>query len=52
MRRPGLEFNYMRHLHDQLGIRGVKRVRMHAPLTGGHKIFVVQLERGTPDTEV
>ncbi len=52
MRRPGLEFNYMRHLRDQLGIRGVKRVRMHAPLTGGHKIFVVQLERGTPDTEV
>ena len=52
MRRPGLEFNYLRHLRDHLGIKGVRRVRMHAPLTGGHKIFVVQVERGMPETEV
>ena len=44
--------NEMDKVYKQLGIRGVKRVRMHAPLTGGHKIFVVRLERGTPDTEV
>ncbi len=52
MRRPGLEFNYLRHLRDHLGIKGVTRVHMHAPLTGGHKIFVVQVEKGTPNTEI
>lgn len=52
MRRPGLEFNYLHHLRHHLGITGVTRVHMHAPLTGGHKIFVVQVEKGTPNTEV
>ena len=52
MRRPGLEFLYYSHLRDHLGIKGVKAVRMHEPLTGGHRTFVVQLERHLPETEV
>ena len=52
IRRTGLEFNYLSHLRDHLGIKGVTRVRMHVPLTGGHKIFIVQVEKGMPNTEI
>ena len=52
MRGPGQEFIFLRHLREHLGIRGVKRVYLHLPLTGGYKIIVVQMETGTPDTEV
>ena len=52
IRRTGLEFNYLSHLRDHLGIKGVTRVRMHVPLTGGHKIFIVQVEKGMADAEI
>jgi 4-hydroxy-3-polyprenylbenzoate decarboxylase len=52
MRRPGLEYTFLRHLREHLGIRGAKRVYMHERITGGHKTFVVQMEDGTPQTEV
>jgi 4-hydroxy-3-polyprenylbenzoate decarboxylase len=35
-----------------MGIKGLKRVYMHMPLSGGYRIFVIQFERGVPDTEV
>ncbi|MEE8334758.1 MAG: UbiD family decarboxylase [Alphaproteobacteria bacterium] len=46
------EFGYMRHLRDHLGIKGVKRVTCHQPLTGNRKFIFVTLERGVPRTEV
>ena len=52
MRRPGQEFIFLNHLRNVLGIRGVTRVYSHERLTGGYKTFVVQFERGVPDTEV
>jgi UbiD family decarboxylase len=52
MRKPGQEYTFLRHLRDYLGIKGIKRVYMHMPLSGGYRIFVIQFERGVPDTEV
>ena len=52
MRRPGQELIFLNHLRNNLSIRGVTRVYSHEPLTGGYKTFVVQFERGVPDTEV
>jgi 4-hydroxy-3-polyprenylbenzoate decarboxylase len=43
---------FLHHLQSVLGIRGVKRVSMHEPLTSLYAVIAVQLARGTPDTEV
>jgi UbiD family decarboxylase len=43
---------YLAHLREQLGIRGVKRVVMHEPLTNLRPVVFVQFTRGTPRTEV
>jgi 4-hydroxy-3-polyprenylbenzoate decarboxylase len=51
MRRPGQEYIFLNHLRS-IGIRGVTRVYSHEPLTGGYRTFVVQFERGVPDSEV
>lgn len=52
MRKPGQEYNFFRHLRHNLGINGLTRVYMHMPLSGGYRIFVLQFERGVPNTEV
>ena len=41
-----------RILRDQLGIKGVKKVYLHEPLTNLRPVLFVQLERGVPTTEV
>jgi UbiD family decarboxylase len=43
---------YLAHLRDTLGVRGVKRVVMHEPLTNLRPVVFVQLDRNTPRTEV
>lgn len=43
---------YLSHLRDQLGIRGVKRVVMHEPLTNLRPVVFLQMARETPRTEV
>jgi 4-hydroxy-3-polyprenylbenzoate decarboxylase len=40
------------HLQDNLGIRGVRRVVMHEPLSNLRPVIFVQYARGTPRTEV
>lgn len=52
MRRPGQEFIFLNHLRNVIGVRGITRVYSHEPLTGGYKTFILQFERGVPDTEV
>jgi 4-hydroxy-3-polyprenylbenzoate decarboxylase len=52
MRRPGQEFIFTNHLRNIIGVKGVTRVYSHEPLTGGYKTFIVQFERGVPDSEV
>jgi UbiD family decarboxylase len=46
------EFGYLRHLRDNLGIKGVQRVTCHQPLTGNRKFIFITLDRGTPRTEI
>jgi UbiD family decarboxylase len=43
---------YLTHLRDALGIRGVRRVVMHEPLTNLRPVIFVQYAAGTPRSEV
>ncbi len=52
MKRVALEPMFLAHLRDTLGIRGVKRVSMHEPLTNLRKVLVLVMERDMPATEV
>jgi 4-hydroxy-3-polyprenylbenzoate decarboxylase len=52
IKRVAYEPMFLAHLRDTLGIRGVKKVFMHEPLTNIRKVIVVQVERDMPQTEV
>jgi 4-hydroxy-3-polyprenylbenzoate decarboxylase len=52
IKRVAYEPLFLAHLAETLGIRGVKRVVLHEPLTGLLRVTVVVLARGTPRTEV
>ncbi len=52
IKRVAYEPMYLSHLRDALGIRGVKRVSFHEPLTGLRRIVIVTLEKGTPRPEI
>ncbi len=52
IKRVAYEPLFLAHLRDALGIRGVKRVSLHEPLTGLLRVIVVTVEKGTPRTEV
>jgi len=52
IRKAAMEPVYLNHLRNGLGIRGVKRVSMHEPLTSLYAVIVLVMERGIPETEV
>jgi 4-hydroxy-3-polyprenylbenzoate decarboxylase len=52
IRRVAMEPVFLHHLQARLGIRGVKRVAMHEPLTSLYAVIGIQFARGTPETEV
>src|SRR5262245_28914124 len=52
IKRVAYEPLFLAHLRDTLGIRGVKRVSRHEPLTGLLRLTVVVVEKGMPRTEV
>jgi 4-hydroxy-3-polyprenylbenzoate decarboxylase len=52
IKRVAYEPLFLAHLRQTLGIRGVKRVALHEPLTGLLRVTVITLEKGTPRTEV
>ena len=52
IKRPAYEAAQIEHLRDHLGIKGVKHVSTHEPLTSLHKLIVVVVERETPRTEI
>ena len=52
IKRVAYEPLFLDHLRDQLGVRGVRRVAMHEPLTNLRKVVVVQYARGTARTEI
>jgi UbiD family decarboxylase len=43
---------FLTHLRDHLSIKGVRAVVMHEPLTNIRKVIFLQIEPGTPRTEV
>jgi UbiD family decarboxylase len=52
IKRVAYEPMFLNHLQRTLGIRGVKRVSMHEPLTGVLVLIVLVLDRGVAETEV
>ena len=52
IKRVAYEPLFLAHLRGTLGIRGVKRVSLHEPLTGLLRITVVTVDKGTPRTEI
>jgi UbiD family decarboxylase len=52
IKRVAYEPLFLAHLRDTLGIRGVKRVSLHEPLTGLLRLTVVVVEKGLARTEV
>ena len=52
MKKVAFEPMFLSHLRDALGIRGVKRVVMHEPLTNLRKVIFVQVAHGTARTEI
>ncbi len=52
IKRPAYEAAQIEHLRDHLGIKGVKHVATHEPLTSLHKLIVVVVDRETPRTEI
>jgi 4-hydroxy-3-polyprenylbenzoate decarboxylase len=52
IKRVAYEPLFLAHLRDDLGIRGVKRVALHEPLTGLLRVTMIIVEKGMPRTEV
>jgi 3-polyprenyl-4-hydroxybenzoate decarboxylase len=52
IKRIGLEPLFLNFLRNTLGIKGVKRVSMHEPLTNIRKVIALIVERDMPTTEV
>jgi UbiD family decarboxylase len=52
IKRVAYEPLFLAHLKDTLGIKGVKRVALHEPLTGLLRVTTVIVDRNTPPTEV
>ena len=52
IKRVAYEPLFLSHLRNTLGIRGVKRVALHEPLTGLLRVTMIIVEKGTPRTEI
>ncbi len=52
IKRVAYEPLFLEHLRSHLGIRSVRRVSMHEPLTNLRKVVVLQFEGGAPRTEI
>lgn len=52
IKRVAYEPLYLLHLRDVLGIKAVKKVHLHEPLTNLRKVLFVQVEKGTSTTEI
>lgn len=52
IKRVAYEPMFLSHIRDHLGVKGIKRVFMHEPLTNIRRVIFLQMEPGTPRTEV
>ncbi len=52
IKRVAYEPMYLAHLRDHLGIRGIRQVSMHEPLTNIRRVLFLRMEPGVPRTEI
>ncbi len=52
LKRVAMEPLFLTHLRDRLGVRGVRRVILHEPLSNLRKVIFVQYAQATPRTEI
>src|SRR5207237_1902736 len=52
LKKVAMEPLFLAHLRQHLGIKEVRRVDMHEPLSNLRKILFVQYANGTPRTEI
>ena len=52
LKKVAYEPMFLEHLKNVLGIKGIRRVVMHEPLTNLRKVIFLQFSRSTPQTEV
>ena len=52
IKRIGMEPLFLNFLRNTLGIKGIKRVSMHEPLTNIRKVIALVVERDMPTTEI
>lgn len=52
IKRVAMEPKFLNHLTDHLGIKGIKHVSLHEPLTNIRRIAFLVFERGVPTTEI
>lgn len=52
IKRLAYEPQYLAHLRDVLGIKGIRRVSMHEPLTNLRRVVILQFAGGTPRSEI
>jgi 4-hydroxy-3-polyprenylbenzoate decarboxylase len=52
IKRVAYEPRFLAHLRDHLGIKGVRRVSMHEPLTNIRRVIFAVVERDMPRTEI
>ncbi len=52
VKRLAYEPLFLSHLRDTLGIKGIRRVALHEPLTNLRKLVILQFATGTPRPEI
>lgn len=52
IKRVAYEPMFLSHIRDHLGVKGIRRVYMHEPLTNIRRVIFLQMEPSTPRTEV
>lgn len=52
IKRLAYEPMFLGHLRDQLGIKGIKKVTLHEPLTNLRRFVFLQFQRGVPRSEI
>ena len=52
IKRVAMEPKFLNHLTDHLGIKGLKHVSLHEPLTNIRRLAFLVFERGVPTTEI
>jgi len=52
IKKVAYEPMYLEHLQKTLGIKGIKKVVMHEPLTNIRRVIFIVMERGVPRTEI